>query len=158
PPGEAKSDVWIMAQIWKRLVALYKKEGGPFPDPMINLTWNYADPDDPQPAELAKELNGYALEDVADPADPAKKLLEKGKLLPAFSALRDDGTTSSGCWIYTGCFTEKGNAMARRSNDDPDGVGTYLGWAFSWPANRRILYNRASANLEGKAWDPKRKL
>lgn len=158
PPGEAKSDVWIMAQLWKRLVALYKKEGGPFPDAMTNLVWNYANPDDPQPAELAKELNGYVLEDVADPADPTKKLLEKGKQVAGFSALRDDGTTAAGCWIYSGCYTEKGNAMARRSTDDPDATGAYLGWAFSWPANRRILYNRASANLEGKAWDPKRKL
>lgn len=158
PPGEAKSDVWIMAQLWKRLVALYKKEGGPFPDAMTNLVWNYADPDDPQPAELAKEINGYVIEDVPDPADPTKKLLEKGKQVAGFAALRDDGTTASGCWVYSGCYTEAGNAMARRSTDDPDATGAYLGWAFAWPANRRIIYNRASADLEGKPWDPKRKL
>jgi len=158
PPGEAKTDAWIMAQIWKRLVALYKKEGGAFPDPILNLHWPYADADDPQPAELAKELNGYVIEDVADPTDPTKKLLEKGKQVASFATLRDDGTTACGCWIYSGCFNEQGNNMARRSTDDPDGTGAYLKWAFSWPVNRRILYNRASADLEGKPWDPTRKL
>jgi formate dehydrogenase major subunit len=158
PPGQAKSDVWIMAQLRKRLAALYQAEGGAFPDAINALTWNYADPDEPAPAELAKELNGYAIEDVFDAADPTKKLVEKGKQVPGFAALRDDGSTAAGCWIYSGCYTEAGNNMARRSTEDPDNTGAYLKWAFSWPANRRILYNRASANLEGKAWDPSRKL
>jgi formate dehydrogenase major subunit len=158
PPGEAKSDVWIMAQLYKRLKALYQKEGGAFPDPILNLNWPYADPDDPTPAELAREINGSAVADVPDPADPTKLLLQKGKQLSGFAALRDDGTTACGCWIYSGCFTEAGNAMARRSTLDPDNTGAYLGWAFSWPANRRILYNRASADVHGKSWDPSRKL
>ena len=54
PPGEAKSDVWIMGQLYKRLKALYQKEGGAFPDPILNLQWPYKDPDDPQPAEIAR--------------------------------------------------------------------------------------------------------
>ncbi len=158
PPGEARTDVWIMAQLTRRLRALYQKEGGAYPDPILNLSWNYANPDEPTPVELAKEINGSVLEDVPDPADPTKKLLEKGKQVPAFAALRDDGTTACGCWIYSGCFTEAGNNMARRSTNDPDNTGAYSNWAFSWPANRRILYNRASADLNGKAWDPTRKL
>jgi formate dehydrogenase major subunit len=158
PPGEAKTDIWIMAQLRKRLVALYEKEGGAFPDPILKLHWPYADPDDPTPAELAKEINGYVLEDVPDPADPTKKLLEKGKQVASFATLRDDGTTACGCWIYSGCYNEQGNNMARRSTDDPDATGAYLKWAFSWPVNRRILYNRASADLQGKPWDPTRKL
>lgn len=158
PPGEARTDVWIMAQLWKRLVALYQKEGGPFPDPIVNLHWPYADPDDPGSAEIAKEINGYAIEDVYDLADPSKKLVEKGKQVPGFAALRDDGSTACGCWIYSGCFNEQGNNMARRSTDDPDNTGAYLKWAFSWPANRRILYNRASADLQGRPWDETRKL
>ncbi len=159
PPGEAKSDVWMMAQIFKRLKALYQKEGGAFSDPIVNLTWNYQDPDEPKPEELAREMNGSALETVPDPSDPAKPpILEKGKQLPGFAALRDDGTTACACWIYSGSFTEAGNQMARRDNSDPSGLGTYAKWTWSWPVNRRILYNRASADMTGKPWDESRKL
>jgi formate dehydrogenase major subunit len=78
--------------------------------------------------------------------------------VPAFAALRDDGSTAAGCWIYTGCYTEAGNQMARRDNSDPDDTGAFSKWAFSWPANRRILYNRSSADMDGNPWDPTRKL
>jgi formate dehydrogenase major subunit len=158
PPGEAKADTWIMAQIHMRLRELYRKEGGAFPDPIVNLHWPYRDPQDPQPDEMARELNGYVVSTVTDPTDPGKVLLEKGKQVDAFGQLRDDGSTACGCWIYSGCWTEKGNMMARRDTSDPGNTGAYSNWAFSWPANRRILYNRASADLDGKAWDPKRKL
>ena len=153
-PGEAKSDVWIMAQLGQRLKALYQKEGGAFPDPIVNLTWNYKDPGHPTPEELARELNGSALEDVPDPNDATKMILQKGKQLVSFAALRDDGTTACGCWIYSGCFNEAGNNMARRDNSDPADLGTFSKWTWSWPVNRRILYNRASADLSGKPWDP----
>jgi formate dehydrogenase major subunit len=158
PPGEAKSDIWIMAQLGQRLKALYQKEVGAFPDPILNMTWNYKDPGDPTPEELAKELNGSVLETVTDPTDSTKVLLEKGKQLVSFAALRDDGTTACGCWIYSGCFNEAGNNMARRDNSDPADLGTFGKWTWSWPVNRRILYNRASADLSGKPWDPSRKL
>jgi len=158
PPGEAKADTWIMAQLHMRLRELYRKEGGAFPDPIVNLHWPYRDPMDPQPDEMAKELNGYVVSTVTDPADPNKVLLEKGKQVDSFGQLRDDGSTACGCWIYSGCWTERGNMMARRDTSDPGNTGAYSNWAFSWPANRRILYNRASADLDGKAWDPKRKL
>jgi formate dehydrogenase major subunit len=158
PPGEAKLDTWIMAQIHLRLKALYRKEGGAYADPILNLKWSYKDQNDPTPEELAKELNGSVIETVLDPADPTKTLLEKGKQVTGFGLLRDDGTTAAGCWIYTGCFTEAGNMMARRDNTDPDDTGAFSKWAFSWPANRRILYNRASCDINGKPWDPSRKL
>jgi formate dehydrogenase major subunit len=158
PPGEAKHDAWIMAQIYLRLKALYQKEGGPVPEPIVNLDWRYKDPNEPSPEELAKELNGAALEDIMDPNDPTKVLIAKGKQLPGFAAMRDDGKTNGACWIYSGSFTEAGNQMARRDTSDPDDTGTYSKWAWSWPANRRILYNRASADINGKAWDPSRKL
>ncbi len=158
PPGEAKTDTWIMAQLQLRLRELYKKEGGAFPDPIVSLHWPYRDPQDPQPDEIARELNGYVVSTVTDPADPSKVLLEKGKQVDTFGQLRDDGSTACGCWIYSGCWTERGNMMARRDTNDPGNTGAYSNWAFSWPANRRILYNRASADLDGKAWDPKRKL
>jgi formate dehydrogenase major subunit len=147
-----------MAQIHLRLKALYEKEGGKVPDPIVKLDWKYKNPGDPTPEELARELNGSVLEDVFDPNDPTKKVLEKGKQVVSFAALRDDGKTACGCWIYSGCFNEAGNNMARRDNNDRDDTGAYLNWAWSWPVNRRILYNRASADLQGNPWDPSRKL
>ncbi len=158
PPGEAKSDTWIMAQLYQRLKALYQKEGGANPDPILNLVWNFKDPNEPTAAELAREMNGSVLEDVPDPTDPTKLLLQKGKQMASFATLRDDGKTACGCWIYSGCFNEAGNNMARRDTSDPDNTGAYSKWSFSWPVNRRILYNRASADITGKAWDPTRKL
>jgi len=156
PPGEAKHDNWIMGGIFTRLRALYQKEGGAFPDPILNLVWDYKDPHEPKPDELAREINGRALADLYDPTDKTKLLVAAGKQLLNFSQLRDDGTTTSGCWIYSGCFNEAGNNMARRDNADKDGLGTYAGWTWSWPLNRRILYNRASADMQGKPWDPTR--
>lgn len=158
PPGEAKPDTWIMAQIHQRVKKLYQDEGGVFPDPILNLTWEYEDPVEPSPAELAREMNGRALAAVYDPKDPTKLLTEAGKQLLNFSQMRDDGSTMAGCWIYSGSWNEEGNNMARRDNTDPDETGAYLNWAFAWPLNRRTLYNRASADLHGKAWDPSRKL
>jgi formate dehydrogenase major subunit len=158
PPGEAKHDTWIMAQIYLRLKALYQKEGGPVPEPIVNLDWSYKDANEPSPDELAKELNGAALEDIMDPNDPTKIVIAKGTQLAGFAAMRDDGKTNGACWIYSGSYTEAGNQMARRDTSDPDETGAYPKWTWSWPANRRILYNRASADINGKAWDPTRKL
>lgn len=157
-PGEAKYDTWIMAQIWLRLKKLYQEEGGVYPDPIVNLYWPYADENNPLSEELAKEMNGYVLEDVYDPNDPTKKILEKGKQLSGFAELRNDGTTAAGCWVYSGSFTEEGNIMALRDNTDYDESGLYPKWTFAWPANRRILYNRASSDIDGKSWDPSRKI
>jgi formate dehydrogenase major subunit len=158
PPGEAMHDNWIMGQIFVRLRELYRKEGGAFPDPILNLTWDYANPNEPTPAELAREMNGRALTDLHDPTDKAKVAVQAGKQVANFSQLRDDGGTACGCWIYSGCFNEAGNNMARRDNTDADGLGTYAGWTWSWPLNRRIIYNRASCDMQGKPWDPSRKI
>ncbi|MEA3119280.1 MAG: formate dehydrogenase major subunit [Paraburkholderia sp.] len=158
PPGEARSDLEIMSGIFTRMRAMYKKDGGKFPDPILNLTWKYDDPESPRPDELAREYNGRALTDLNDPATPGKTLLKAGQQLPGFALLRDDGSTASGCWIFAGAWTEQGNQMARRDNADPTGVGQTLGWAWAWPANRRILYNRASCDVNGKPFDPSREL
>ncbi len=158
PPGEAKHDTWIMAGIFRRVQELYRKEGGVCPEPILNLSWEYADPANPKPAELAREMNGRALKDVYDLNDPSKLVRKAGEQHAGFGELRADGSTMSGCWIYAGSWTEDGNMMARRDNHDEGGIGTYLNWTWSWPANRRILYNRASADLQGKPWDPRRKL
>jgi formate dehydrogenase major subunit len=152
PPGDAQSDIWIMSGIFHRLREMYRKEGGAFADPILNLTWDYTDPVDPQPEELAKAMNGRALVDIKDPSGAV--VLKAGQLLDGFAQLRDDGTTASGCWIFSGSFTEKGNMMARRDATDPREQGIAPNWAWAWPANRRILYNRASADPAGKPWNP----
>lgn len=158
PPGQARHDTWIMAQIFLRMRALYQAEGGVFPDPIVNLHWPYADPGEPTPEELAHEINGRALAPVTDLKDPTKVLAEAGKLVTNFSQLRDDGSTACACWIYSGCWNEAGNNMARRDNVDPDDTGAYPNWSFSWPVNRRTLYNRASCDIDGNPWDPSRVL
>jgi len=152
PPGEAKPDIWIMSGLYHRLKAMYQKDGGAMPDPILNLSWDYTNPIEPDPEEVAKEMNGRALVDLKDASDAVTA--KAGQLLDSFGQLRDDGTTMSGCWIFTGCYTEKGNQMARRDATDPREQGIAPNWAWAWPANRRILYNRASADPAGKPWNP----
>ena len=158
PPGDAKGDQEILAGIFLKLRELYQQEGGAFPDPILNLAWKYKQPHFPSPEELAREFSGKALKDVTDPKDPAKVLVKAGEQLNGFAELRDDGSTACGCWIFSGAWSEKGNLMARRDNSDPFGIGQTLNWAFAWPANRRVLYNRASCDPAGKPYDPSRKL
>jgi formate dehydrogenase major subunit len=152
PPGQAQTDIWIIANLYHRLRALYQKEGGAFPDALLNVTWKYTNPVEPDPDELAKEMNGKALTDLTD--DKGNVTVKAGLLLDGFAQLKDDGSTASGCWIFSGSYTEKGNQMARRDATDPREQGISPHWAWAWPANRRILYNRASADLNGKAWNP----
>lgn len=154
PPAEARSDVDIMAALHLRLKALYQKEGGAFPDPILNLNWPYQLADAPRPDEIAQEMNGRALVDIKDGANT----IPAGRLLDGFGQLKDDGTTACGNWIYSGSFTPAGNQMARRDNTDPGDRGIAPGWAWAWPANRRILYNRASADPSGKPWSERKKL
>ena len=153
-PGECRLDQDIVANIFLKVRELYKKEGGKFPDPILNLTWSYATAH-PSLAELAKEINGKALADLTDPK--TQQVIKRGQQLPGFAWLKDDGTTSCGNWIYSGCWTEAGPQLARRGTEDPSGQGIYPNWAWSWPANRRVLYNRASCDPSGKPWDAERK-
>jgi formate dehydrogenase major subunit len=107
------------------------------------MAWNWQNPESPELAEVAREINGRDA---------------SGRQVPGFGALKDDGSTACGNWLYAGSFTEAGNMMARRGQEDPTGLGLYPNWAWNWPANRRILYNRASADGAGKPWDPGRAL
>ncbi len=155
PPGQARLDQDILAQIFLKVRDLYKKDGGKFPDPILNLTWAYTDPKHPSLSEVAKEINGKALADLEDPV--TKQQIKAGQQLPGFAWLKDDGTTASGNWIYCGSWTEAGAQMQRRGTEDPSGLGIYPNWAWSWPANRRVLYNRASCDPAGKPYDPERR-
>src|SRR2546428_7703793 len=148
PEGEARHDHWIMADLFDRVKTLYRQSGGKFPDPILAMTLDYNDPKKPELAEIAKEING--------------KDLLTGSQMTSFANLKADGTTTAGDWIYVGSYTDAGNMMKRRNGisdpqkNDPTGMGFYPTYAWSWPANRRVLYNRASADLDGKPWDPKR--
>src|SRR5215210_359558 len=155
PPGQARLDQDIVAQIFLKVRELYQKEGGKFPDPILKLTWAYTDPLHPSLSEVAKEVNGKALADLEDPK--TLQQIKAGQQLPGFAWLKDDGTTACGNWIYSGSWTEAGPQLARRGTEDPSGLGIYPNWAWSWPANRRVLYNRASCDPAGTPWDPERR-
>ncbi len=154
-PGDCRLDQAILAQIFLRVKALYAQDPGKFPDPILKLTWNYTDPSNPSLSEVLKEINGKALADLEDPV--TKVQIKQGQQVPGFAWLKDDGTTICGNWLYAGAYTEAGNMTARRDAADPSGQGIHAGWGFSWPANRRVLYNRASCDLSGKPFDPTRK-
>jgi formate dehydrogenase major subunit len=158
PPGEARSDLRIMSEIFTRMRTMYQSDGGTFADPIVNLSWPYAHPTDPSPQELAREFSGKALKDLADPKDASKVTRKAGEQLAGFAELRNDGSTSSGCWIFCGAWGPTGNLMARRDNSDPTGIGQNINWAFAWPANRRVLYNRASCDANGKPFNRDRAL
>ncbi|MCV9917541.1 formate dehydrogenase-N subunit alpha [Pseudomonas sp. BT-42-2] len=155
PPGEAWHDGKILGHLFMKLRELYRNEGGACPEQVLNMAWDYKNPYDPDPEEVAKESNGYALADLRD--DKGNLILRKGQLLDNFGQLRDDGSTMCFNWVFAGSWTEAGNQMARRDNAD-SGLGCTPGWAWAWPQNRRILYNRASADPQGKPWDAKRKV
>jgi len=144
PPGDAKPDGDIMYELFKKVQALYKNGKGAFPEPILNLKWDYEANGHFDIHKVAKEINGYDL--------------TTGKLMANFVGLKDDGTTSCGSWIYSGSYTEAGNMAARRKKTDPTGLGLYPEWSWTWPVNRRIIYNRASVDLDGNPRDPKRPL
>ena len=161
-PGQSRSDQEVISRILLALKDLYRKEPGALPEAVLNISWPYTDPANPDLAEVLKEINGKAITDLVEPPkdpkskDPPKVLKTAGQQLDSFGQLRDDGSTSCGNWLYSGVFTEAGNNAARRITADPMGLGQFHQWAFSWPANRRVMYNRASADAAGKPWDPKR--
>jgi formate dehydrogenase major subunit len=159
-PGDCRSDIWFTHQLMRRLREMYTRaplvprsdagvppEATPFSDPLLALTWQWdryhgATPEEQEPAAEAilKEVNGYRVADRV----PMK----------SFADLKDDGTTASGAWIYTGIYPEEGvNKAAARTSDD----WVSLGWGFAWPANRHILYNRASADPAGKPWSERKR-
>jgi formate dehydrogenase major subunit len=144
-PGEARSDLDMIDMIYHELKDLYAKEGGKFPDPLLKANWNYTHPGhhEADPELVAREINGY---------DWKTK-----KQLASFMDLADDGSTACGNWIYSGSFTQAGNLMKRRDGKKGHGnIGLYPNWAWAWPLDRRIAYNRASVNRKGEPWDFKR--
>jgi formate dehydrogenase major subunit len=154
PPGDARPDQEIVARIFLKVRELYEQEGGPCPEPIRNLNWWYSNPVQPSLDEVCKEINGWALQDIRDPAGAVT--MRAGQQLARFLDARADGSTLSGNWLYIGTYTDAGNLTQRRVQSDPSGLGRYQDWTVSWPANRRILYNRCSADGQGRPWDPSR--
>ena len=116
----------------------------------MNLKWDYKTDGACDTHKVAKEINGYFLKDVTIKEQNYKK----GTLVPSFAFLQADGSTSSGNWLYCNSYTEKGNMAARRGQEDaPNKIGLYPEFAWCWPVNRRIIYNRASVDLKGQPWD-----
>lgn len=141
PKGESRADLEITHMLARRLKELYKNESTPAAKQINALYWNYGDDDHPDIELVCKDINGY---------DWKTK-----KQIQSFGDLQDDGSTTAGCWIYTGFYPENENLAKRRDNTN-EGMSNFLNWSFAWPANRRILYNRASADLNGKAWSKER--
>jgi formate dehydrogenase major subunit len=156
PPGLAKPDQEIVSRLFLAVQNLYRKEGGALPEQVLNVSWAYTNPVNPDLGEVLKEMNGKALADLKDPKDPTKVIKTAGQQIDGFGQLMDDGTTMCGNWLHSGVYTEAGNNAQRRNNADPTGLGMFHNWAFSWPANRRVMYNRASADASGQPWDPTR--
>jgi len=150
-PGEAEDDLWMQTAILLRLKELYASEGGPNAEAITNLAWDYG-AGHPDVRAVAKEINGYDL--------------TTGKLMASFSGLKNDGSTSSGNWLYCHSYVEPdlepdapvpGNRASRRdATPGPFNIGLYPKWAWCWPVNRRIIYNRASVDLNGVPWDKER--
>lgn len=158
PWEQSKPDYEICDVLWKEIVSLYKKEGGVAPEPILNMKWDYYVDGKIDPRPVAWALNGYKVKDSDFGTG-------KVDLLSTFGNLQADGSTACGLWIYTGYYANSKapldaaqQACARRSVEDKSGLGLYSGFSFSWPLNRRIIYNRASADMSGKPWNPKRKL
>ncbi|RKH79569.1 formate dehydrogenase [Corallococcus sp. AB045] len=145
PAGDTRSELHFTYHLGRKLRERYAGSTDPKDAPLLDLTWDYPTHGphaEPSAEAVLKEINGYS---VAD-----------GKLVDGFTALKDDGSTACGCWIYSGCYKDGVNQTARRK---PGQEQTWVApeWGWAWPSNRRILYNRASADANGKPWSERKR-
>jgi formate dehydrogenase major subunit len=148
PPGDARSDLWFMHHLTKRVRAHYAGSTEWRDWPILNLHWDYPEHGEhaePSAEAVLREVNGYDI--------------ETGAPLPGFAQLKSDGSTACGCWIYSGVYADGVNQARRRKPGNLDAPGGWVSpeWGWVWPANRRILYNRASADPEGKPWSERKR-
>ena len=144
PLYECKEDGAMLNLLVAELKKLYANDPkAVFPDPILGVTWNYGDGKHYDADAVYKEINGWDVNTKAQ--------------LPGFAALKDDGSTISGCWIYCGVYPPAGN-LAKRRTREKSGINLNLEWGWTWPMNRHILYNRASCDLAGKPWSDKKYL
>jgi formate dehydrogenase major subunit len=148
PPADCRSDLWFMHHLFKRVRARLAGSGDPRDWPVHNLRWDYREHgphDEPSAEDVLREINGFDVE-TGDP-------------LPGFAQLKNDGSTACGCWIYSGVFADGVNQARRREPGDLSKPGGWVApeWAWAWPANRRALYNRASARPDGTPWSERKR-
>lgn len=145
PPGDCHSDLWWVYQLGKRLKALYADSTLERDAPIRNLTWDYAGPgsDEPDAERVLRELNGYHT--------------ATGAHLTSAAELATDGSTACGARLYAGIFPAPGRNLAKRI-DGTVTNGIFADWGWAWPGNSRVLYNRASADPQGRPWSERKRL
>jgi formate dehydrogenase major subunit len=148
PPGDNRSDLWFIYHLGRRLKQLYADSKESRDTAIQALTWMYpvsGDIVEPDAAAVLREINGYTIADR--------------KQVKSYQELKDDGSTACGGWMYAGVFPDQHDNRARsRRPDGPGGPGSHQGWAFAWPDNRRTLYNRASADIDGRPWSERKRM
>jgi formate dehydrogenase major subunit len=161
PPGDCSSDAAFIVRLAHRLQKRYAGSKKFRDQGFLGANFTYGDhPDEPRIELVLKEINGFATRDITD--KEGKVVYRKDQAVSTFAHLTDDGATAAGCWIYTGVVNETadGKLVNKAASRKPADASDYLGhgWGFAWPANRRLLYNRASADPTGKPWSEKKKL
>lgn len=143
PPADCRSDLWFYFHLGRKLRDKLAGSTDPRDRPLLDLTWDYpthGETEEPSADAVLREINGYDAD---------------GEMLSTYLDMKDDGSTSGGCWIYTGVYADGVNQAARRKpGREQDWVAAEWGWA--WPSNRRTLYNRASADPDGKPWSERK--
>jgi formate dehydrogenase major subunit len=144
PKGDCRSELWFYYHLGRLIREKLAGSEEERDRPVKELNWHYptsGEIAEPSAEAVLREINGWSSEDEA---------------LSSYLELKDDGSTACGCWIYCGCFADETNQPARRK---PASEQSWVApeWAWAWPANRRILYNRASADPEGKPWSERKK-
>ena len=143
-PGDCRSEAWFVSELGRRLKMKAAQDIQPWNDGLRALTWNYpveGPRGEPDAEAVLREINGRR---VADDAP-----------VTSFTELAADGSTACGCWIYAGVYPAAGRNRAR--DRQPHGLYGH-GWGYTWPADRRILYNRASARPDGRPWSQRKRL
>src|SRR3954470_9309808 len=144
PVGDQRSDLWFFHQLWRRIRERVADSTDPRDEPLRRLAWDYrTEGDEPDPQDVLRRINGVDL--------------TTGRTVDTFTDLRADGSTACGCWQYSGIYKDEVNQAARRKPHDQQGPYDPE-WGWTWPANRRLLYNRASADLDGRPWSERKQL
>lgn len=145
PQGDCRSDMWFIHRLGQLIRQKLAGSTEPADRPVLDLTWDYPtidEHDEPDAEAILAEINGSDSD---------------GAPLSSYEQLRDDGSTSCGCWIYCGVFADGVNQAARRKPHTQQETSS-LEWGWAWPANRRALYNRASADPQGRPWSARKAL
>jgi formate dehydrogenase major subunit len=146
PKGDCRSDLWFYYRLGRLIRSKLAGSVDPRNEPIENLEWSYPTHghlEEPSADAVLREINGWG---------------EGGKVLSSYTELKADGSTTCGCWIYCGCYAGDENQTARRKPYwEQENPIVAPEWAWAWPANRRILYNRASADPEGRPWSERKR-